>query len=100
MDDTQKMLRAIINGQTTLKQELLNEVKKVAQKVDEVDMEVKKVDKKLDKVERNLTGRMDKIGKQLAYLEDDAPTREEHYSLVGRVDKLEQKIISPHIPGA
>lgn len=68
MDDTQKMLRAVINGQTTLKQELSSEIKKV--------------DQKLDKVERNLTGRIDKIGRQLAYLEDDAP-----------------KVISSHILG-
>ena len=50
------MLQAIINGQTSLKGEL---------------------SRKIDKVEKRLTERLDKIGGQLAYLEDDTPTREE-----------------------
>ncbi|MDP3973925.1 MAG: hypothetical protein Q8P92_03770 [Candidatus Daviesbacteria bacterium] len=44
---------------------------------------------KIDKVEKNLTGRIDKLGKSLAYLEDDAPTREEFDNLEDRVDKVE-----------
>ena len=87
MDNTQKMLQAIINGQSTLKQELLN-------RIDKVDLKVDKLDEKLDKVEKNLTGRIDKLGKQLAYLEDDAPTREEFDNLEDRVDKIENKSTS------
>lgn len=34
---------------------------------------------------------IDKNGRQLAYLEDDAPTREEFDILEKRVGKLEQK---------
>lgn len=78
MDDTQKMFQAIINGQTTSKQELLSKIDKVDQKIDDLDV-------KLDKVERNLTERIDKLGKQLAYLEDDTPTREEFDNLEKRV---------------
>jgi len=37
--------------------------------------------------------RLDKQGKQLAYLEDDAPTREEHDELTKRVEKIE-KVLS------
>lgn len=70
MDDTKKMLQAIIHGQNALKQELIN---------------------KIDKVDRKLTKRLDNIDGQLAYLEDDAPTRQEHDELAGRVEKLEQK---------
>lgn len=88
MDDTQKMLRAIINGQTSFKGELLK-------KIDEVDKRLSgkmdSLDGKIDRVEENLTKRIDKIGKQLAYLEDDAPTREEFEDLEKRVDKIEQK---------
>lgn len=84
MNDNQKMLQAIINGQTALKQELVT-------KIDKVDQRVAKLDEKLDKVERNLTKRMDRLGRQLAYLEDDTPTREEHNHLEKRVEKLEQK---------
>ena len=84
MNDTQKMLQAIINGQTSLKQELVG-------KIDKVDLKVNRLDEKLDRVEKNLTERIDKLGKQLAYLEDDAPTREEFDNLEKRVDRIEQK---------
>jgi hypothetical protein len=41
-------------------------------------------------VESNLTKRIDKIGPQVARLEDDTPTREEFDDLDNRVKKLEQ----------
>lgn len=85
MDNTQKMLQAIINGQSALKQELSG-------KIDRVDQKVDALSKDLKKVEQNLTKRIDKLGKQLAYLEDDTPTREEYDQLEKRVDKIEQRI--------
>ena len=87
MNDTQKMLQAIINGQSTLKQELLSKMDKIDKKVDGLGV-------KLDKVEENLTGRIDKLGKQLAYLEDDTPTREEFDNLEKSVNNIEQKVSS------
>lgn len=54
MNDTQKMLQAIINGQSAIKQELSGKIDRLNQKVDGLD-------EKLDKVERNLTNRIDKI---------------------------------------
>jgi len=87
MDDTKKMLQAIINGQSAMKSELLA-------KIDGVDKKVDSLDKKIDKVEKNLTERIDKIGLQLASLEDDAPTLDEYDNLEKRVGKLEQKIVS------
>ena len=50
------------------------------------------LDKKIDQVEQRLTERIDKIGLQVASLEDDTPTTEEHDELVKRVTKIEQKI--------
>lgn len=94
MDDTQKMLQAIINGQSTLKQELSSKIDKVDQKVDRLGERVEGLDGKIDRVEKRLTQRLDKIGRQLAYLEDDAPTREEYDNLEKRVDKIEQKVAS------
>lgn len=44
--------------------------------------------KKIDKVEENLTKRIDGIGKQLAYLEDDTPIREEFDKLEKKVDQI------------
>lgn len=91
MDDTQKMLRVIINGQSSLKQELTSKIDRLGT---ELNRKIDKLDGKIDNVERNLTARLDKIGKQLAYLEDDTPTQEEFNKLKKRVDKIEQTIIS------
>lgn len=66
MNDIQKMLQAIIHGQNALKHELIK-------RIDKVDLKVEKVDQKLDRVKKKLTERIDKLGRQLAYLEDDAP---------------------------
>lgn len=94
MNDTTKMLQAIINGQSAIKQELSAKIDKIDQKVDKLDEKVTGLDKKIDRVEKNLTTRIDKIGKQLAYLEDDTPTREEFDKLEKRVDKISQKVAS------
>ena len=94
MNDTQKMLQTIINGQSTLKQELLSEIGKVDKKVDRLGEKVEGLDGKMDGVENRLTERLDKIGKQLAYLEDDTPTREEYDDLEKKVTKIGQRIIS------
>ena len=87
MNDTQKMLQAIINGQSALKQELSGKIDKVDQKVDRLG---ERLEGRIDGVEK----RLDKIGKQLAYLEDDTPIREEYDELEKRVDKIEQRVIS------
>jgi predicted nuclease with TOPRIM domain len=87
MADIQKMLRTVINGQSSMKQELLAEIKKVDSKVEGVNKEMKRGFK-------DVNNRIDKLGSQLAYLEDDAPTREEHEKLEKRVGKLEQKVAS------
>lgn len=68
MDNIQKMLRAIINGQSSFRQEILGRI----------DRMEKRLDGKIDRVEERLTERLDKIGRQLAYLEDDTPTREDN----------------------
>lgn len=69
MNDTQKMLQAILNGQSAVKQELLSKIDKVDQKVDRIgdklEGKINSLDEKLDKVEKKLTGRLDKIGRQL-----------------------------------
>lgn len=84
IDDIEKMLRALVNSVSGFKQESLSFRKEVLQRFDEVD-------KKIEGSETRLTKRIDSIGKQLAYLEDDAPTRDEFSKLEKRVGKLEQK---------
>ena len=81
MDQVQKMLRAIINGQSAMKSELLAEIKKVRDELNEFRQETKYELKKTNK-------RIDTIGLQLANLEDDAPTREEFEELQTSVAKL------------
>ena len=83
-DETKTMLKAIINGLNAFKTEFLSFKKEVLQRFDQMD-------KKIDGVEERLTKRIDSMGKQLAYLEDDAPTRDEFSKLEKRVGKLEQK---------
>lgn len=90
-DDTNKMLRTIINGQSVFRQEVLGRIDKLDKKIDGVE---ERLNERIDGAEKRLTNRIDKLGKQLAYLEDDTPTREEFDKLDKRVNKLEQKTIS------
>ena len=93
MSDTDQMLRAIINGQSDLKQELLKKIEEVDVKLEGVE---ERLSKKIDKVEGKVlvnTKRLDKIGSQLAYLEDDTPTKEEHDQLEERVENIESRFI-------
>ncbi len=71
MSDT-KILQSILDGQVTIRKD------------------IKKVDRKVDKVEKNLTTRMDALGKQLNVLDEDAPTRDEFDGLEERVVHLEK----------
>lgn len=69
-DDTQKMLRAIINGQSSFRQEVLGKIDKLYEKL---SGRINNLDTKIDGVEKRLAERIDKLGKQLAYVEDDTP---------------------------
>ena len=73
---TKDMLQVLVKGQNELKEEiaiLREETKDGFRKTHE---------------------RLDKQGKQLAYLEDDAPTREEHDGLTKRVEEIEKVLPS------
>lgn len=92
MDDTKKMLRIIINGQSSLKSELLTEIKRVEKGLTEM---IKQNSKEINenKILTKKNGkRLDMIGKTLAVLDDDAPTSEEFEKLKARVQKIEQKM--------
>ena len=75
MSDT-KMLQAILDGQSSIREGM--------------EDGFGKVNKRIDKLENKLTQRIDKIGKQVAFLEDDAPTRDEFDDLEERVVHLEK----------
>lgn len=69
MNDNTKMLRAIINGQSTFRQDVLGRIDKLDAKL---GGRIDGLEDRIDQVEKNLTSRIDKLGTQLAYLEDDA----------------------------
>ena len=65
MNDIQKMLRAIINGQSAFRQEVLSRINNLDLKIDKLG---ERLEGKIDSIEAKLTKRLDIIGKQLAYL--------------------------------
>ena len=94
MDDPKEMLRAIINGQSAMKSELLGEIQKVEKKL---STEIGNLKTDLGSLRREtkegfekLTERVDKIGLQVARLEDDTPTRNEFDDVDARLKKLQQ----------
>lgn len=92
MDDTKKMLRTIINGQSSIKSELLTEIKRMEKSLTEM---IKQNSKEINenKILTKKNGkRLDMIGKTLAVLDDDAPTNEEFEELKTRVQKIERKM--------
>lgn len=86
IDDIETMLKAFINSMSAFKQDVFKRFddldKKLTGRIDSVEQ---KLSKRIDGVEK----RLDKIGLQLAYLDDDAPTREEFNGLEKRIHKLE-----------
>jgi len=87
MDGTQKILRTIMNGQSSMKSELLGKMTKLEKKVDDG---FEKVNERFN----DAIKRIDKIGLQVAKLEDDAPTVEEFDNLVKKVEKVQQNLTS------
>lgn len=79
------MLQAILDGQRAIKEELKDDINSVRK-------EVNRLHKKADEGFRIVNNRLDNIGKSVAFLEDDAPTREEHNRLEKRVIKIENKL--------
>jgi hypothetical protein len=90
-DETRKMLRAVINGQSAIKEELGQKIDHLDKKIDQVKSSLSN---KIDNVEKKLTKRIDRLGLQIAQLEDDTPARVEHEKLEKRVTKLERKVIT------
>ena len=72
---------------TKLIQKVLDRVSTLDQKIDNG---FKSVNSRTDKLDEKLTARIDKLGLQLASLEDDSPTIEEFDKLTNRVTNLEK----------
>ena len=59
-------------------------------KVNNLDSKVESLRAEMKQVFEKLTARVDKIGLQVAHLEDDTPTRDEFDDVDSRLKKLEQ----------
>lgn len=94
MDDTNKMLRAIMNGQSAMKAELLGKIEIIDEKIDRLDKKIDSVKLELKNDLKKLTKRINVIGLSEARLEDDTPTREEFDKLERKVDILSKNIIT------
>ena len=93
MSDT-KLLKKIIDGQSAMHASLLSELNKG---LDNLKREISDLEKSLkqdihrleNKVDKN-SKRLDLIGRQTAFLEDDTLTKEEFEELEKRVTKVEE----------
>lgn len=94
MNDSQELFRKVANAISASKSVVLGEIKKVDGKVEGLDKKVDMVREDMVGLENRLTKRIDKIGLNLARLEDDTPTLEEFDKLEGRVTKVEEKVAS------
>lgn len=89
MDEVKEMLKTVINGQHVLRAEMNAKFAKLGKKLDN---EVRSVRQDMREGFGEVNKRLDILGKQLSYLEDDAPTREEHDALEKRVEKIEKHL--------
>jgi len=78
VDKTHKMLQILVEGQAAIR----GDIKKLDNKLTN----------RINGVEEKLTERIDKLGMQIANLEDDSPTVEEFDTLEKRVIKVEQRL--------
>lgn len=79
MSDT-KMLQALLDGQSAIRKDIST-----------VRGDINGVKEELKQTEKRVTARLDKLGLQIARLEDDSPTIEEFDALDKRVLKLESQ---------
>src|SRR3989339_2244521 len=103
INNTQKLLHDLVEGQKTLTgglEKLTKEQKSLVEgQVNLADGQnlirddIKDLKKRVNEIDTNLTGRINKLGLQLANLEDDSPTIEEFDNLEKRVSVVEQKLV-------
>lgn len=81
------MVRAIINGQSSMKAELLTKIESSEKKI---DTRISSLEKETRKGFKEVNNRIDLLGKELFNLSEDAPTGDEFRDLEKRVDRLEK----------
>lgn len=66
----------------------------ILDKVTKLEKNSERVESKIDTIYNDLTTRMDTIGRDVAFIGDDTPTRDELENLEKRVDKIEKKVMN------
>jgi hypothetical protein len=98
-----KILQTLVDGQIKLQESIIASQNKLHQEIQDLRSEMNQrfeenkadhygIRNDIHKLDGKLTSRIDKIGYQVADLEDDSPTRDEHDKLVKRVEKVEKKV--------
>jgi hypothetical protein len=90
--DIQKMLKALVKGQAELSNKIDGVYSGLSLEIYELNKKVDSLTKETHKGSKEVNGRIDKLGKSLACLEDDAPTREEFDNLETKATKVEQTL--------
>lgn len=92
LDRIEKLVTGVVNGQSAMKSELLIKIDNVHKEVIKVHSELTEFKKETKGGFEKINDRADKIGKTLAYLDEDAPTGEEFDILKKDVEKVKQKL--------
>lgn len=87
INELKTMVRAIINGQSSMKADIL---KKLGDRITKVETQVSEHRKETKCGFKDINNRADLIGKQLNALDEDAPVGDDFTNLVKRVTKLEK----------
>ncbi len=86
--DEKKIIKAIADVSTNLRTEIIKVGTEVIKNREEMIKRDEQRKEQMNGVERKLTKRLDMIGKSVAFLEDDTPTREEFEKLQKEVETI------------
>lgn len=86
--DEQKILKAIANVSVNLHTEIVKLKSLVVKNHEEMIKRDEERKEQMNGVKKTITKRLDIVGKSVAYLEDDTPTREEFENLKKEVKTL------------
>lgn len=92
--DNNQLFKAVVSSQSAMKSELLGEIGKISNKLDKVEKklsgDINSLKSETKKGFEDVNERIDKLGRELFVLNEDAPVGEDFTKLVKRVDKLEK----------
>jgi hypothetical protein len=90
--DEKKILKAIADVSTNLRTEIIKVRTEVIRNREEMITRDEERKEQINGVEKRLTKRIDTIGKSVAYLEEDTPTRQEFEELQKEVETIKEML--------